>query len=321
MNDMATGTKSPISTALAVISGEEGSKPHWIVVASQVEEIRQSGAWRLAYNSPTEWLEAAAKAANLTPNTLRRFLAAFRYLKTKQAADSSIDLFSGSSAFDIGAIELIKRIGDISPSKADEYLTQHMKEDVSYRDIKRGYDLIVVNPPYATSATANPDAGKLGLRRTHDVKKRLADVVQKQIGDLSDTEDAKVLPGRYEFEFASPDVVAVGSKEFSVDFVDGFEFKRLGTKVAPSALRRAIADIAFAATFFRRYWVFIDADHEAASALNTSIEKLGLLSVGIAFAPEPAAKKLKILRRPKAPPSPDRHDMARQAVLAQGLPT
>src|SRR6218665_1060464 len=145
MTFMGSGGKSALADALARIKSEAGNKPHWTAVAKEVAKIRASGEWRAKYLSPSEWLEAAADASGHTPNTIRRFLSAWAFLQAPQTKPIVVDLFAGGGSFhmealksarrkldrptgvrdsdsdsgrlDIGAVELIKRINDLSPDR------------------------------------------------------------------------------------------------------------------------------------------------------------------------------------------------------------
>lgn len=82
--------------------------------------------------------------------------------------------------------------------------------------------------------------------------------------------------------FFAPDVVAVGHEDFSVSFVDAFELKKLSKDSPPSTIRKAIGEIAFAFTYFQRYWVLLDIDSDAGALLNEALDTLKVSSVGIA---------------------------------------
>jgi predicted RNA methylase len=333
MNEMANRGNSAAQVALATIKGEPGSKPSWLLVAKTAEEIRRSGKWSPDYTSPTEWLEAVADASGHTVNTIRRFIASLKFLegRDKKTRAEVLDPFSGTGKLAMASVELIKRIHDISPTQADKVLQQHIKDELTVREIREFYDsmihhvqpqtmMIVTSPPFFSKERwPSPDAGKLGLRRAHQDKRVLTDIVRKEISVLSDTNAAKVFSDRYEFDFVSPDIVAVGQEDFSVSFVDGFEMKKLGSRVPPGAFKKAIAEIVFSATFFRRYWVILEGFDNAAESITSALDKLEAASVGVALV-DLDRKSIRIHRKPTALPQPDRHDLARSAILAQGIP-
>lgn len=345
MNVMAKRGKSAAQVVLATISGElssvVGGKPHWIAVANSVEDIRRSGNWQPEFESPTAWLEAAAKASGYTTNTIRRFIAAVKFLERKGSKTEKylLDPFCGGGrhGLEIGHIELIKRVDDISPTTADLMLDRLDGSGITFRDIKKQYDelvgrsnFVVVNPPYSTSKTISPefaklvlasvDAGKLGLRRSHQDKRTVKNIVQREISRLSDSNAAKVFADRYKFDFVAPDVVAVGQEDYSVSFVDAFELKKLSKHSPPNTVRKAVGEIAFASTFFRRYWVLLENGSDAGALLNEAFDTLKISSVGIATVDLAEVQEIEILRRPSAPPTPDRHDIARSSILSQGIP-
>ncbi|OUC14613.1 MAG: hypothetical protein B0A82_11200 [Alkalinema sp. CACIAM 70d] len=351
MTFMGTGSKSALADALARIKGEPGNTPHWTTVAKEVAEIRNSGEWRGKYASPTEWLEAAAKASGRTPNTIRRFLAAWTFLENSRDKPP-FDPFLGDGALtlellnrtahagagkkrirslDIGVVELAKRINDIAPNQAVTALQRYIADDMSYRDVKRLYDQLVAGKA-ASLAPGSPrlksietfpviDAGKLGLRRVRQDKESLAELLSKEIQEFSGTA-AKVFAHKYSFEFVAPDAVSIGRDGFTVEFVDGFALEKLGSHPAPGTMRKVIAEAAFSSTFFRRYWLLIDGAAESAAEIARAMETLQLSAVGIAIFKQKSTKKpFEIILRPSNKPSPDRHDLSRAAVMNQGVPS
>ncbi len=233
----------------------------------------------------------------------------------------------------MASIELIKRMHDVVPAEADKLLRGFPKTKMTVREIRDYYDsiirrsqpesfsVIIGNPPYGPGRQfPTPDAGKLGLRRAYQDKKVLTEIIQKEIADLSESDGVKVFSDRYEFDFVSPDAVAVAQKDFSINFVDGFEMKKIGEKTPPGFFKKAIAEIVFSATFFRRYWVFIEGKEDDAKILSSALIKLDAASVGVALV-DLDRRMVRIHRKPTALPKPDRHDLAKSAILVRGIPS
>lgn len=333
MNVMANKGNSAAQVAIATVKRAPGSKPSWILVAKTAEEIRRSGKWSPDYSSPTEWLEAVAEASGYTVNTIRRFIASLNFLEGRDEKTRKLvfDPLSGGGSLTMASIELIKRMHDISPAEANRVLDEYVKDELTVREIRDRYDalinyaqpkamMIVGNPPYSsTERLPTPDAGKLGLRRAHQDKKVLTEIIRSRIADLSEADGMKVFSDRYEFDFVSPDAVAVAQREFSISFVDGFEMKKLGEKTPPGFFKKAIAEIVFSATFFRRYWLFLEGTEADARALTSALNVLEATSVGVALV-DLEHKQIRIHREPSALPQPDRHALAKSAILAQGIP-
>lgn len=232
---------------------------------------------------------------------------------------------------DIGVVELAKRINDIAPDQAVTALQRYIADDMSYREVKRLYDQLVAgnaaslapDSPRLKSIETFPviDAGKLGLRRVRRDKESLAELLSKEIEEFSGTA-AKVFAHKYSFEFVAPNAVSIGRDGFTVKFVDGFDLEKLGSHLAPSTMRKIIAEAAFSSTFFRRYWLLIDGAAEDAAKIAGAMEKLQLTAVGVAVLKQKSTKKpFEIIRRPSNKSSPDRHDLSRAAVMNQGVPS
>jgi hypothetical protein len=100
-------------------------------------------------------------------------------------------------------------------------------------------------------------------------------------------------------------------------FVDAFELKKLSKDSAPNAIQKAIGEIAFASTFFRRYW---GNGSDAGALLNEAFDTLKISSAGIATVDLGELQEIEILRRPSEPSIPDRHEVARSSILNQEIP-
>lgn len=333
MNVMANKGNSAAQVALATVKREPGSKPSWILVAKEAEEIRRSGKWSPDYASPTEWLEAVAEVSGYTVNTIRRFIASLNFIESldEKTRVMVFDPVLGGGTLPMASVELIKRMHDVLPAEANKVLRDYTKDKMTVRELRDRYDsvirrsrpepmMIIGNPPYISKEKfSTPDAGKLGLRRAYQDKKVLTEIIRKEIANLSEADGVKVFSDRYEFDFVSPDAVAVAQKDFSISFVDGFEMKKLGEKTPPGVFKKAIAEIVFSASFFRRYWLFLEGTETDAKALTSALVALEADSVGVALI-DLERKQIRILRKPAAMPRPDRHSLAKSAILAQGIP-
>lgn len=333
MNQMATGRNSELEHALATITGAPGSKPDWQLVANTVERVRESGAWQGTYPSPTEWLDAAAEASKYTTNTIRRFIAAWKFLeklRSKEKNKKSL-LVKSTSDLAIGTVELIKRMHDISPEEAQVALSEHLEKKLSFRDAKKRYDNMfpTIDPfagsgAYVSAGDMRPhflqlDAGKIGSRRAHAAGRGLTELISSSIEKLSGPGSTRVRTIGFKFDYASPDAIASG-RSGAVPFVDGFSYRRLPSTASKAALIKFIGEIAFASTFFRRYWIIADGRRDEAEAFANSLNELEIKSIGIALIDAGEKDRLALIRTPSAPPIPDRTESVIKAALLADKP-
>lgn len=327
MNQMATGRNSELEHALATITRAPGSKPDWQLVANTVERVRVSGAWQGAYPSPTEWLDAAAEASEYTTNTIRRFIAAWKFLEKLRSKEKNkkSPLAKSTSDLAIGTVELIKRMHDINPEEARAALAQHLDKKLSFRDAKKRYDSMfpTIDPfagggAYVTASEMRPhflqlDASKIGSRRAHAAGRGLAGLISASIETFSGPDATRVRTSGYKLDYASPDAIVLG-RNGTGPFVDGFSYRRLPSAASKAALIKFIGEIAFASTFFRRYWVIADGRRDEADAFANSLNELEIKSVGIALIDSEKQERLAFIRIPSAPPTPDRTTTAIRAA-------
>jgi len=325
---MATGGKTDVARAIATISRAAGSKSNWRDVAKVVAFIRDEDLWRGFYPSAGEWLEAAAATYGVSLNTLRRLIAAHEFLEAKLAKrhreGQSIDFFAGSGTFAMSTVEQIMRMHDVSPPHADKALDEHAAGRLSYRDAKAQYDalstaaefgrvnVIVGDPPYTN---ASIDAAKVSSRRAHKQRSILKALIESHLEALSGLNAESATISKKRFEYVSPDAIVIGNADKKAAFVDGYAFKRLPLRSTGAAVAGLLSEAAFSASFFRRYWLILDANEIDAKRVTDSVTDLELRNVGVARYKPEGQDNLDLLRAPTGDPVPNRHDRSVKQAL------
>lgn len=327
MNQMAPGSNSELDRIFATISKVAGSDGSWLIIANKVAYVRDKELWRGRFKSQSEWLDAAADAAKVTTNTLRRMLAAAKFFNEQAEArkksgktEQAVDPASGSGKFVMATLEMIKRMHDVSPQHASNAFEKHLLGLLSYRAAKRQYDDLFSsfdpfseNPARATTIVGNPpwasfDAAKLSSRRAHRERSALGALIESHIESLSGIEVEKAEIGKIRFDYVAPDAVVVGNKKTGSAFVDAYDFKRLGLSTPKATVTKLISDAAFSATFFRRYWLILETSQEVAQDVVSSVDDLDLANIGVARYAADGQDNLDLLRAPTGAPTPDRHE-------------
>lgn len=154
----------------------------------------------------------------------------------------------------------------------------------------------------------------MSSRRVHEQRNRLGSIIQNHLETLSsvDAESAKIK--RVKFDYIFPDSVVVGHLKTGTLFIDGYDYKRLPQGTPRADLLKLVSETAFSATFFRRYWLILDAAHREVESLTSSLKDLGLSNVGIALHEAQEQDDLNLVRIPSGNPIPDRRDKALRQV-------
>lgn len=97
----------------------------------------------------------------------------------------------------------------------------------------------------------------------------------------------------------------LGTREAATPFIDAFDYKRVPKGITQASVTRLISDDAFAETFFRRYWLILDASADDA---------LDIENLGVALIQQDSQDNLEVLRAPKGAPVSDRREMALLAI-------
>lgn len=310
---------------LLPVKGSEGKTASWIDLMKLFSEVMSSGRWRKEYESPTDYLNAFAAASGNTPNTIRRYKAAYEFLQRQAEKKSKVwDPFSGDGlAPAFTSVELIKRIHDVEPKAAERVFLQHRKGETTFRELKAEYDtllgrrvdIILANPPFA-DAIPLADAKKLGHRRSRRQNDDVRSMLEPHVSELSGPQ-ARLYVGRYKFEFVDPSAVAVGVDGTSVSYVDGYEYVPSGPELGPAQMRSRLAELTFQASFFRKFWVVFGEDCASANAIQSKLERLQESSIG--FVVENAEGRLQSLKNPADGLHAERQDLARAEVFSQGV--
>ncbi|HSW40666.1 MAG TPA: hypothetical protein VLL97_14370, partial [Acidobacteriota bacterium] len=105
--------------------------------------------------------------------------------------------------------------------------------------------------------------------------------LEKDVGKLSGEGDVR-LSRDYRFTYFTPFAVAVGVRDFGIEFVDGYYPVALPAELSRTQLNRTLKEIAFQAPFFRQYWVLVPPTEATATKVYDGLAAIGLESVGCA---------------------------------------
>lgn len=128
--------------------------------------------------------------------------------------------------------------------------------------------------------------------------------------------DADLEVKKVKFDYVTPDAVVVGSQDNVATFVDAFSLKRLPAGTPRTHFTKLVSDIAFSSTFFRRYWLLLDASLKDAEDIGASIADLDLKNVGIALYERGKQDDLSLLHMPSGGPVPDRQQKSLQKLAS-----
>lgn len=332
-----------LDQALKALDAAKLRKAPWQELATVIETVRSTGAWKDRYTTPTAWIAAAAHASGYSAGALNRMIACLRFLKLivsekpgLSGASEILDPAAGAGL--LSSVELLKRIYDVDPGRARELISVVAGHAITFRQLKAEYDkvisapqpdLIVGNPPFAGRRGSAADneflmhyvgvaANKLGIRHSRQFEDNAFAIIKRNLVDLSGP-GASIHLRRYRFKFANPDAVAIQRTGFSLVALDGFEFRNITAPIARNALNKLMAEIALSASFFRRYWLVLPRHGDFASRIADEAKELGLFSLGILeIVPQ---DKVTITLRPSKEPAPDRQEAAKREVFASGVPT
>jgi hypothetical protein len=186
-------------------------------------------------------------------------------------------------------VELLARLYKMAPAKALEIVGPLAEGSLRMKDL----DLIyreAIGAPMPANFSADPFGGvpafpaprpPLGKPRRRFISpfyQACWDALQKDVAKLSGEGDVR-LSCEFKFTYFNPFAIAVGVKEFGIDFVDGFYPAELPAEPSRAELNRVLKDVAFQAPFFRQFWVFAPPSGNV-DAIYAGLSEIGLASVG-----------------------------------------
>lgn len=304
---------------LAELKQARARGENWVALASRIRALENRADWRSHYATRLDWLHALNDLIGYSPSTIRSFLESLEFLERLAAERPHLDILKAAlsspdtKVSGIAAIPLLKRIHDVAPQRLDEVLPAVLKGEMLIKDLRRFYDREVLSRSGPAVAPA-----KLSRRISDSFTRHALDAVESALPALTGKKNLILVRKRFRFELVYPDAVAVFINGRLVEFADGFEMRQVASLPHPALRSRILADIAFAARFFRHYWLILPAGSRLTDYMIRALRQAGELSVGVAEAT--AGGEIVIKAKPQGKPQVDRQDVALDAIFQQGVP-
>ncbi|WP_291721524.1 hypothetical protein [Magnetospirillum sp. 64-120] len=278
--------------ALAALKKARDTAEGWQRIAEILDQVRDSDVGGRRGKLSVSFIEEAAKASRYAPAVLRRMSAVRIFLAEFDQAHPNLkfcECLDGNTA-QFSKLELFARLHKVAPEKAleiagavaDGSLTQKAI-DLIYREASgRPLPGYLNQDPFGSTLVA-PAAKPIG--KPHKpfptaFHEACWDALKKDVRKLCGEGDVR-LSREYRFTYFTPFAVAVGVKDFGIEFVDGFYPLALPLTPTHAHLNREIKEIAFQSPFFRRFWL-LTLDIVSARKLLELLAPLGLTSLGTA---------------------------------------
>lgn len=281
--------------ALAALKEARDSREGWLRIAEILDRVRDSDVGGRTGKLSVAFIEEAAKASRYAPAILRRMSAVRIFLSEFDRAHPDVgfrERLDGSTA-QFSKLELFARLHKVAPDKAleiagavaDGSITQKTL-DLIYREASgRPLPGHLNQDPFSGTLAAPVD---LSVGKRNSAKTCLSTfheacwkALEKDVGKLSGEGDVR-LSRDYRFTYLTPFAVAVGVKDFGIEFVDGYYPIALPAELSRTQLNRTLREIAFQAPFFRQYWVLVPPTEAVATKIYDGLAAIGLEAVGCA---------------------------------------
>lgn len=286
-------TRMTEEEALAALAEARATKRSWLRIAELLEAVRDSDVGGNPGKLSVAFMEAAARVTHYAPIFLRRMSRARTFLFDFDREHPNLRLLErldgGTGQF--SKVELLARLYKMAPAKALEIVGPLAEGSLRTREL----DLIyreAIGAPMPASLRADPFGGvpafpaqrpPLGKGRRRFINsfhQACWDALQKDVAKLSGEGDVR-LSCEFQFTYFNPFGIAVGVKEFGIDFVDGFYPADLPAEPSRADLNRVLKDVAFQSPFFRQFWLLAPSDL-AMESVCEELSSIGLKGVSCA---------------------------------------
>ena len=234
----------------------------WLEIARLIDLARRSELWQSRFPSVTAWSEHAGALVGWSLNTVWRMLATQAFID--QELPSVIGAVTSVPPLSPSLAEVLRKIATASPDEARKLIvTLNDRKAVSVRDAREVLERVQAG---VTQAKINnrPEAGV-----TFSGKRALAEDSIQRVNELVRRQLAELSPGREHFKVRSRGRVRtpyfqVNAFATSVGdrvLIDGYRYVPGELRWRSALLGNALAEAAFSATFFSRYWVIFLGTH------------------------------------------------------------
>lgn len=336
-------TPVTIEALLGQLSDLKGKKDAWRDVAKCLSSVEAHPGFASRFETKAAFLAHAATLTGYTPNALQRMQTTETFVSEVLPRDERFmfDPACGSGGFLVSAmlslskLEVAKRAYEADRTRGWGLVRDVLGDRVTFRALKDQYDqlfdvprtaggdIIVSNPPFGSSTTLDqafiatqPTARSRAIRSAARQEKTTAEIVRSQLSLFCGTTDASLYVGRYKFDLADPDAVAIGLKGSGIDFVDALDLHALDSHASPSKQRQDVARLAMASRFFHHYWVQVGERSTGLSWLQSALERLSLDNVGLYTI---SRQEPIILIPPQKGGDEELQAEVRQAILKRGI--
>lgn len=313
-------TPVTIEALLGQLSDLKGKKDAWRDVAKCLSSIEAHPGFASRFETKAAFLAHAATLTGYTPNALQRMQTTETFVSEVLPRDERFmfDPACGSGGFlasamlSLSKLEVAKRAYEADRTRGWSLVRDVLGDRVTFRALKDQYDqlfdvprtaggdIIVSNPPFGSSTTLDqafiatqPTARSRAIRSAARQEKTAAEIVRNHLSLFCGTADVGLHVGRYKFDLADPDAVAIGLTGSGIDFVDALDLRALDSHASPSKQRQDVARLSMATRFFRRYWVRFEKNREDFAWFKGALEQLNLNNVGLYIIAEQAPIILK----------------------------
>lgn len=285
----------------------------WLSTADAALATLQQEQWRQTHPSANDWIADTASRSGYTVNAFRRHIRVAEFLRARTPAEAWPALLRQSPPF--GTLELIQRLFDVAPEKADQLLPQAVRGELTFRALRALYQ-------EAQQGVIHSDGKKHFANRSQKFFLHARSAIQKYqqdfFGALTRGIQIEWMTSIRGFPYAKPDLIAVGrrSDQSHPEFVDAFELKLFGADDSKHVLLKTLQQVSLMEGFFRQLWLIYPRSHPTLPTHEQHIQELSfhllnldMDSVGIALvadgegnSPEDSAPEIRCF--PKANPRP-----------------
>jgi len=304
MTDPSPETHPPVDP-IAIFGRSDVKNLPWHELAVALKSLEKNG---MADASGRPWIYIAGNKSKYGTNQLRRMTRVLDFLEHLQATGK---ITEAREYFDrrISSLDIINRLFSLDEALALKMLKSPDAEGSTYQGLVKKYERALA------ATTADHDSQRAGRRAERAFDKACFEMIKSAPSHFAEKTDVDVLLAYRVFKNVNPDFLLVHRDGGKITDIDAIICKEFSSTAHKRFFRQLVHEIAFEATFFRKFWVMISEGPICTDLLEELETSGGFENVGVAAVILGEKPGFFVVRRPTGMPVPDRRSVLKHDRL------
>lgn len=284
------------------------SSKRWIAIGEKLSALQDIPAdfmerdWRAALRG-----EIAKSGDVLSSAYLSKILSAAEFVQSLQTKDPMKYSWANMQNVALLSVDVARRMYNISEEKGGSLFDEIMDKGITYHTALEKYDAFKQSRDAVVSAR---HVASTKTRQAHEAL--LENIESNQIHLFGEFGSYIIHDGQQGMPYGLSFDLCAEKKIEQRSVFYGFEIIYFPAEKFRSTWRRKLSGVALAATFFEQFWIIADAKSGDFELIQSELRDLKLNNIGLIH--QASSEAFVIIKKPTAPPVPDRRALLRRAL-------